>query len=107
MTSGTIVLLEGLLVLGGVLAFAVWQLWSVRRPADPPRHAEGQQELHPGPGEAVERETLVDGRQLAPEEPRGELGAGVEGTVLEGADDPRRVSRVGPGGPGEPPARAG
>ncbi len=106
MGSGTIVLLEGILVLGGVLVFALWQLRSVRRPAAPPGHAERQQELHPGPGEAVEREGLVDGRQVAAEQAGGEQRAGVEGRVLEPAQDPHAGAGIGAGGAGEPPPRA-
>lgn len=107
MDSGTIVLLEGLLVLGGVLAFAIWQLRSVRRPTTPPRHAERQEQLDPEPREAVEREGFVDRSELAAGEPGREQGAGVERPVLEGADEPRPVAGVDPGRSGEPPERAG
>lgn len=31
MTGGTLVLVELLLVLGGVMGWALWELWSVRR----------------------------------------------------------------------------
>lgn len=106
MGSGTLVLLEGILVLGGVLVFALWQLRSVRRPAAPPGHAERQQELHPGPGEAFEREGLVDRREIAAEEPGGEQRAGVEGGVLEPPQDPHAGAGIGAGGAGEPPRGA-
>lgn len=106
MSSGTLVLLEAILVLGGVLAFAFWQLWSVRRPAAPPRHPERQKELHPGSNEAVEREGLVDRREIAAEEPGGEQRAGVEGGVLEPPQDPHAGAGIGAGGAGEPPRGA-
>ncbi len=107
MESGTIVLLEGLLILGGVLAFAVWQLRSVHRPPGPSGHAERQEELYPGAGEAVEREGLVNRREGTAQEAGRELGTGVERPVLEAADEPRLVPGVHPGRPDEPPTRAG
>lgn len=56
MSGQTIVLIELGLVLGGVLGWAVWELWSLRRSqardraasAERARHAEGQHPPHEG-----------------------------------------------------------
>lgn len=68
MSSGWLVLLEGAVVFGGLLAFAVWQLRSLKRldaaDADeggrdsgspPPGHPEGEQGADPAGSEPVER----------------------------------------------------
>ncbi len=69
MSSGWLVLLEGAVVFGGLLAFAIWQLRSLKRldadddtdrdrdpdSASPTGHAEGQQSADPGGSKPVER----------------------------------------------------